>query len=206
MNDFYTDEGNLKFNCHRIDKEIEMGDKNYKDLFIWREKLYQLKLIGAYPNGIGFGNISVKAQNKHFIISGTGTGNLPDLKKQHFTQVTSWSFSSNSLECIGKINASAESLSHAVFYEFLPEVGAVIHIHNLKMWEKGLYKFPTTSEKIEYGTPEMAGEIQKILSGIGPDEEKILVMGGHKEGLFFWGESLDEAGKTVISCYNSFGC
>ncbi|MDB4583690.1 class II aldolase/adducin family protein, partial [Draconibacterium sp.] len=149
--------------------------------------MFESDLIGAYANGVGYGNLSVRATIDSFYISGTASGRLPVLEEKHYALVNSWSFKENSLICTGNINASAESLSHAAIYESLPKVGAVIHIHHKEMWDKLFNQLLTTSPDVLYGTPEMAKEIQGIVITIKPDQESVLVMGGHEEGIIAWG-------------------
>ncbi len=166
--------------------------------------MYELNLIGVNSEGIGFGNISARAGLNSFYISGTATGSFPALEEKHFALVNSWSFNNNSLTCEGKINASAESLSHAAIYETLPEVGAVIHIHHKKMWQHYLYSLPTTTPGIQYGTPEMAHEIQNVILNENTLQNSILVMGGHEEGLIAWGKTLDGAGELILKYFRLF--
>ena len=100
--------------------------------------------------------------------------------------------------------ASAESLTHAAVYEALPEVGAVVHVHSLWLWEKLLNNYPTTSVKIEYGTPEMALAVQSLAAERGQKEEKIIIMGGHREGILAFGKNLEEATTQIINIYNRY--
>jgi L-ribulose-5-phosphate 4-epimerase len=197
-------EGFIKFNCKRIEEIISLPENTFESLTKWRQSMFETCLIGVYSDGVGYGNISVRATPQSFYISGTATGRLPALEEKHYSHVNSWSFSENSLICTGTISASAESLSHAIIYETLPDVGAVIHIHHKGMWEKYVYHMPTTSQKILYGTPDMAKEIKKIIITLKPDQDPILVMGGHDEGIIVWGKTLDNAGETVLKYYNSF--
>lgn len=166
--------------------------------------MFDYGLIGVNSDGIGYGNISVRVDAKSFYISGTATGRLPVLEEKHYVLVNSWSFNQNSLECTGVINASAESLSHAAIYESIPNVGAVIHIHNKGMWDKYLNLLITTSPDVAYGTPEMAKEIKNIVTMAQSDQDSILVMGGHEEGIVAWGETLDVAGQVILKYYKSF--
>ncbi|NQU54479.1 MAG: class II aldolase/adducin family protein [Bacteroidetes bacterium] len=197
-------EGFIKFNCKRIEGNTCLPAKTFEALTKWRQIMYESCLIGAYSNGIGYGNISIRATADNFYISGTATGRLPALEEKHYPLVNSWSFSKNSLKCTGSINASAESLSHAIIYESLPDVGAVIHIHHKGMWDKYLNHTATTSADVPYGTPEMAKEIQKIIMAIKPNQDPVLVMGGHEEGIIVWGRTLDDAGEIVLKYYKSF--
>ncbi len=197
-------EGYIKFNCERTDENIIIPKKIFEILSKWREKMFELGFIGVYSNGIGYGNISVRADVNSFYISGTATGSLPVLEEKHYALVNSWSFTKNSLSCSGMKNASAESLSHAAIYESLPDVGAVIHIHHKGMWDKYLNTLLTTSPDILYGTPEMATEIQRIVKNVNPELDNILIMGGHEEGIITWGKTLVDAGDLILKYFQSF--
>ncbi len=195
-------EGYIKFNCNWEQKKIQIQDEIFVQLEAARTQLYELGLIGMYPDGIGFGNISVKsAESSSFIITGSATGQFAKLEPKHFALVTGYNFNLNAISCTGQTKASAESLSHAAIYETLPEVGAVVHIHCLSLWEKLLNVLPTTSAEIEYGTPEMAGAIRELISEMKSDE-KVIVMGGHREGILAFGQNLDEATSEIIKIYN----
>jgi len=199
-----TGEGYIKYTCERIDENISIPVKVFDSLSKWRLKMYEYGFIGVYPNGIGYGNISARADASSFYISGTATGSLPVLEEKHYALVNSWSFNQNSLKCTAMVNASAESLSHAAIYESLPHVGAVIHIHHKGLWDKYLNSLLTTSTDVLYGTPEMAREISNIVQTVKLNQDSILVMGGHEEGIVSWGETLDEAGEVVLKYYQKF--
>ncbi|HPD81848.1 MAG TPA: class II aldolase/adducin family protein [Candidatus Pacearchaeota archaeon] len=191
-------EGYIKFSCNRIGNS---SPKNIININRWRDKLYSLKLIGMYENGVGFGNISIR-HKKGFIITGSKTGGIERLTNKYYTKVTDYNFEKNSLNCTGEIDASSESLTHAAVYQSDSEIKAVIHVHNLGLWEKLIDKIPTTNKKVEFGTPEMAKEILRLYQETDVKKKKILVMGGHKEGIICFGKSLDEAGSILIKYYN----
>ncbi|MBA4408677.1 MAG: class II aldolase/adducin family protein [Bacteroidota bacterium] len=196
-------EGYIKFNCVWDQKEIGIPEDLFQTLENSRSRLYELGLIGMYPDGIGFGNISVRSDDGSFIITGTATGQFAHLNQSHYAIVSGYNFGQNSITCAGITKASAESLTHAAVYEALPEVGAVVHIHCLWLWEKLLNEYPTTSGEIEYGTPEMAVAIQQLISGMNVDE-KIIVMGGHREGILAFGSDLNEVTPEIIKIYNEY--
>lgn len=191
------DEGYIKFNCNWI-KAAPCSSLKIEEINSWRDRLYNYGLIGAYANGIGFGNISIRSDNNTFIITGSATGILEKLNENHYVKVNEYDFSQNSLTCMGPIKASSESLTHAVIYESSPETQAVIHIHNLNMWEKYIHKEPTTRSNVSYGTPEMAHEIKRLFKETDVALKKFIVMAGHEEGIIVFGSSLDEAGKVLI--------
>jgi L-ribulose-5-phosphate 4-epimerase len=193
----------VKFNCNWI-KEKPLHTKWIKELNQWRDVLYNSKLIGAYENGIGYGNLSVRFNQQHFIISGTATGNYKQLSAKHYAKVTDYDLTENSLTSLGPIKASAESLTHAAVYEHDSNINAVIHIHHLGLWEKLINKVPTTNESIEYGTTAMAFEIFRLFDETNLSEQKIFVMAGHKEGIVAFGKNLSEAGKIILTELNKY--
>jgi len=195
------DEGYIKFNCTWI-KDKPVTEIITNNINAWRDRLFDLGLIGAYKNGIGYGNISIRMDNNCFLITGSTTGNISKLNENHYTVVSKYNLEQNSLNCIGPIKASSESLSHAAIYDCKPSTNAVIHIHDLKLWNKLLNVFQTTRSSISYGTPEMALEIKRLLAASDIKKKNTIVMGGHKEGILVFGKSLDEAGNRVVKLIN----
>jgi ribulose-5-phosphate 4-epimerase/fuculose-1-phosphate aldolase len=197
-------EGYIKFNCHWKQQEIEVPEQLFRSMQKERSRLYALGLIGMYPDGIGFGNISVRINDGQFLITGSSTGQFLKLNRTHFALVDGYSFAGNSISCIGLTKASAESLTHAAVYEVSSETGAVVHIHCRWLWDKLLNILPTTSPEIEYGTPEMADTVKKLVAETSSHFEKIIIMGGHQEGILAFANSLEEATSTIINIYNRY--
>jgi len=192
------DEGYIKFNCKRIPSDDIPLDK-VVNLNVWRKIMYDKGLIGMYPDGIGFGNISIRCDENTFLISGTATGGIADLDNSHYVLVTDYDLASNRLTCKGSINASSESLTHALIYESSPSTNAVIHIHNLELWKRLMNEVPTSNEQVPYGTPEMANEIKRLFEETSLSNEKIIVMGGHEEGIICFGKNLEEAANVLLN-------
>jgi L-ribulose-5-phosphate 4-epimerase len=191
--------GSIKFHCNWIAAE-PVEEKMIVEINHWRDVLFNHKLIGVYPNGIGYGNISIRLNEKEFLISGTSTGHLETLTNEHYSTVISCNFIENDLTCKGPIKASAESMTHAAVYLMDPYVKAIIHVHNKKMWDTLLNKIPTTSTSVEYGTPQMALEIKRLFNETNLIEKKLLVMGGHEEGVISFGKDMEEAGALILLC------
>ena len=192
------DEGYIKFDCTWIDAPLP-ANLPIDALNTWRQKLYKQQLIGAYNDGVGYGNISCRLDDKTFLITGTKTGNIGNLTAEHFTHVTGYNFTDYVISCRGPVKASSESLTHSIIYASLPEVNAVVHIHHPGLWQKMLNKAPTTSVEAAYGTPEMALEISRLLKSIDTNGKKIIVMAGHEAGLISFGKDLAEAaGKFLV--------
>ncbi len=198
-------EGYIKFNCDWKHIEFPFPWKIYNQLESERSKLYELGLIGMFPDGIGFGNISVRnGKGNSFIITGSATGGFSRLKQSDYALVTNLNINENTIFCTGLTKASSESLTHAAVYGSIPEAGAVVHVHCLWLWEKLLNKYPTTSSEIEYGTPEMANTVGQLATEIKNSEEKIIAMGGHREGILVFGSNLFEASSQIINIYNRY--
>lgn len=196
------DEGYIKFNCIWEPGDFEFPEPLWQSLSHWRSKLYALNLVGAYDNGIGFGNISVRTQGEQFIITGSATGTKENLSRADYAWVTQYHIDQNQVESTGQTKASSETMTHAALYESSPEIQAVIHIHHLGLWEKLKGQIPTTDDNAAFGTPDMAREIIRLYHESDLPETKMLVMGGHQEGLISFGKDLDEAGEVLLRFYS----
>jgi L-ribulose-5-phosphate 4-epimerase len=191
------EKGIIKFACNWT-KSKPLHDEQIKELNKWRNILYQLRLVGADSNNVGYGNLSIRFDNKTFIITGTATGKIKTLQSKHYTLVTNYNFEDNSLKCTGPVQASSESLTHAAIYEVCNQIKAVIHFHSKELWKKYINKFPTTAPEIEYGTIQMVNEIYRLSGKKGFFKEGIVVMAGHESGIITFGKDIDEAGNYVL--------
>ena len=200
MSLIHPTEGSLKFTCHRSPGAIGIPGELFEVLNHWRQVMWEKNLIGIYPDGIGYGNISVRIPGSNqFCISGTATGGLNELTMDDYALVERCDPDLNTVWCRGQINASAESMSHAAIYNTIPWAAAVVHIHNRPLWDKYLNLLPTTSTEVEYGTTAMAGEITRILSLPETLQKKVMVMGGHEEGIISFGQTLEEAASLILN-------
>lgn len=174
------------------------------DLIHWRNRLYQLGLIGVYPDGIGFGNLSGRIHQTDFFITGTGTGRVNTLTRDHFCTVTAFNIAANQVACSGPVPASSEAMSHAAVYVAEPTAAVVIHVHHLGMWQKLYDRIPTTDPAAEAGTPAMGFAIARLLAdGVSGE---VFVMGGHREGLMAFGETAEQAGTRILDLFAVHGC
>ncbi len=188
----------IKFNCRWLD-EKPLDYKWLKDLNVWRSRLFKAGLIGVYPDGIGYGNMSVRYQRTKFIITGTATGKLQKLNARHYTQVTDYSLDKNRVTCVGPVKASSESLTHALLYETDKDINAVFHVHHRGIWKELMNVVPTTKKNIEYGTVSMAVEMRRLFRDTDVAVQKMFVMAGHEEGIVTFGKTMDEAGEKILN-------
>ena len=198
----HDEKGYVQFRCEWTRAAPPAGPP-IAELIAWRNRLHQLGLIGVYPDGIGFGNISGRLPGGGFVISGTATGAVPVAGPEHFTEVLWSDAAANALICRGPVAASSESLSHAAVYEADPVVRVVMHIHHLKMWQELRGVIPTTALSAEAGTPPMADAIRELVRAGVPGG--LFVMGGHREGLVSFGRTADEAGGRLLGAPHCTG-
>ncbi len=185
------DESYIKFKC-RWEKTPPFEKSKVSEINAWRNRLYAAGLLGAHPDGVGFGNISMRTSpSGRFIITGSATGKRKILDGSGYSEVSNVDFENNTVECAGPVMPSSESMTHAAVYAVLPEINAVMHIHSGKMWNELKGKIPQTGEDAPYGTPEIAFEVMRVLRE-NPDL-RIIVIGGHKDGLLSFGRDFDEA-------------
>jgi len=193
------DEGVIKFNCVWNPAQ-PLPETELQDLLSVRQKLFSLNLIGVYPDGISFGNLSRRIpESRAFIISGSQTGHLREVSPEHFSTVTDFDIALNRVMCEGPVKASSESLTHAMLYELFPAVNAIVHVHSREMWTRLKGIVPTTAENVSYGTPEMARQMKTLRDTKRLEQARILVMAGHEDGIVTFGENLLAAQKVLLS-------
>jgi len=186
------DEGVIKFNCIRH-PGVPFYEDQLRELMEIRTELFDLELIGIYPDGIGFGNVSQRWNRTEFVITGSATGSIPVLTPEHFSLVIEASPAKNQVTCVGSVKASSESLTHALIYRFKPFVGAIIHTHHKGMWEFFMGEVPTTPAEVPYGTPAMCDAVKQLFEETDVEEQKFFVMAGHEDGVIAFGEDLPSA-------------
>lgn len=169
-----------------------------------RTELHDLGLIGILPDGIGYGNVSVRLNGSdRFIISGTATGGKRVLELTDYCCVDSFDVLRNEVFCTGRIRASSESMSHGVVYQANPAVGCVIHVHH-----QGLFRFmlandfARTSEQAAYGTPRIAQETMQLVRD-SATADGLFVMAGHEDGVIAYGTDVEAARQRLLQLYQS---
>ncbi len=170
------------------------------ELETWRRPLYAAGLIGHYDElGVGFGNLSVRAGDATFVITGTQTGHLDITTGEHYALVTRTDVASNTVWSSGPVEASSEAMTHAAIYALSDAIQAVVHVHSRELWTRYGNVLPTTDAAVAYGTPEMAAEFARLWSQHRFRNDGLAVMAGHEEGIVSIGTSLREATKRVLA-------
>ncbi len=197
-------EGMIKYQLQHNHKQV-LTPQQITDINQVREKLWELKLIGIYPEnhpktpGVGYGNVSKRyTLDGQFIITGTQTGHLKHLTTKHYAIVTDYNIEQNTIYSKGQTRPSSEALTHAAIYEIAPNIKWVIHVHHRMLWEHAQnLNLPTTPPNAEYGTPQLARAIQNTYNEI-PETTKPVVLLGHEEGILSWGENKEIALQKIL--------
>lgn len=183
----------IKFSCERVAAEITSFG-GLAELNAYRRNLFDLHLIGVDPDGIGFGNLSVRdGATANFYITGSATGGIHELALAECAKVVACDFETNRVRYEGSAIPSSESPTHAAIYKSDATAGAVIHCHDSKLWTALLTQGPTTSKAAGYGTPQLAYEIMELFKHTDVQSRKIVVMAGHERGIVTFGKDLEEA-------------
>ncbi len=178
-------------------------------LIAWREILSLTRLVGQDRDryeGAGYGNVSVRVGRpgkglgrRSFLITGTQTSGKRCVGLPDFCIVERYELERNHLVSRGPVKPSSESLTHGAVYDLGPHIRCVLHAHTPALWARRLdLGLPETAPEVEYGTPAMAREVQRLYREGLLAERRILAMGGHEDGIVAFGRSPDEAGGTLI--------
>ena len=196
------DEGYTKYSVDWTRTPLS-PDPVFDELDNARRRLLAAGLIGHDDvHDVGFGNISVRTADQ-FIISGTQTGHLASTTHEHYARVTSANVEQNRVSCTGAVQASSESMTHAAIYAAAPAVGAIVHVHDQRLWETSLDRLPATGPEIAYGTPAMAHELERLLDETPFLNDGLAVMAGHDGGLIAIGRNLGVATDRMLDYQNT---
>ncbi len=177
----------------------------------WRDRLWQEGLIGQQAgryDGYAYGNVScrlppfdVAPGQRSFLISGSQTGNLPQLDARHYAVVSTCDIRQNRVTAYGPLEPSSEALTHAMLYDQDDGIRVVFHVHSPAIWQAvdstGL---PVTAADIAYGTPEMAQEVARLFRETRVGQQQIFAMGGHEDGVIAFGSTAQQAGGILLDC------
>lgn len=201
------EEGVIKFNL-RFTRHTPVSLESFTDLNRWRGLLWQQALIGQDParyGGYGFGNVSQRLPQsperdgrRAFLVSGSQTGKLPELRDEHYAVVTACDPANNRIEARGPIRPSSESLTHGIVYDLSNDIRVVLHVHSPDIWSAAArLGLPVTAASVAYGTPAMALEVKRLFRETDVREQGIFSMGGHEDGIVAFGKTADEAGSCL---------
>ncbi len=196
------EEGYIKFECIWEQRSISIPLIPLTLMNKWRSHLKELDMIGQLESGQGFGNLSFRnPDGEGFFISGNNTGHLDFLEPEDVAFVEKTDLEKNTVWSCGKVKPSSEAINHSVFYQANPTIKSVVHIHCNDIWKKNLNKLATTSLMAGYGTVALAKEIQELIKKQDDSMLPIIIISGHKDGIFAFGRNINIVGETILKAY-----
>lgn len=166
-----------------------------------RSELFHLGLIGVYPDGVGYGNVSIRASGNQFVITASATGSHSALQRDQFSLVESFSVEQNRVQSRGSLSASSESMTHGAIYEANRDVNCVIHIHSRRLFDHLIKQaWLATSADIPYGTPAMARQVARLVAAQ-PGLPVLFAMAGHAEGIIAYGADVPSTQALLLATY-----
>jgi hypothetical protein len=177
------------------------------ELNAWRMIFRALGLLGQDPDrygGFGFGNLSRRVRSPDsgsnaFVVSGTQTGGLPELRPEHYVTVLECDASLNRVTASGPIRPSSESLTHGLLYQADPAIEWVMHLHSPEIYVcQATLDLPVTACQALCGTPLMAEEVARVHGALFAQDPGLIVMGGHQDGILAYGTDAHRTGGLVV--------
>jgi L-ribulose-5-phosphate 4-epimerase len=198
MNQPGEKEGVVKYAFEHVRRPLA-ASAELAELLAWRARLFARRLIGADPDGLGYGNLSARLYTSpRYLISGSQTSGLEQVDGRHFAEVTVVDLDRNFLRCVGETQASSEALTHAALYAADPEIRGVVHVHSQPIWQRHRHRLPTTRDDVAYGTPQMAHEVIRLHRRGPVGHHGVIIMGGHQDGVIAFGPSLGQAAQAIL--------
>ena len=191
-------EGYIKFTIHLTPGDVPWSD-GLARLNALRTELHDRGLVGVLPDGVGYGNVSLRvADSAQFIISGTATGGKRELAAADYCRVDAFDPAANEVRCTGRLRASSESMSHGAVYAAEPAVNCVLHAHSRALFEFMLANgFPRTPVDAAFGTPALAAAVARLVRA-GGTPAGVFATAGHEDGVIAYGRNVAEAGRILL--------
>lgn len=192
------DDGYIKYSSERRDGTVPESAQ-LDALNQARTSLFDLGLIGVYPDGIGYGNLSIRASGDQFIITASATGGNRTLHREQYCLVEAFSAEQNHVQSRGVLPASSEAMTHGAIYAANPAVYCVVHVHNRLLFDYWLAnKRLATPANIPYGTPAMARAVSHLAMAQ-PKLPVLFAMAGHDEGIVAYGADVATAHALLLT-------
>ncbi len=187
-------EGYVKYSCeHHSAPAPEHPD--LAELDALRTGLFDAGLLGQMPDGVGFGNVSVR-DGEGFVITATATGSARILGEDGYSRVEFCLPAQNAVRSRGPLPPSSEALSHHAVYAASPSARCVAHVHSRQLFDRLLAEgVPATPPDAAFGTPQLARTIAELVA-LRP-QEGVIVTAGHEEGLIVYGPSVAAVGEMI---------
>lgn len=180
------------------------------ELVGWRAVLARLDLVGQHADrygGAGYGNLSGRVGPfpgargaRPFVVSGTQTGGHRCASIDDFAWVRCYDIAANRVESAGSVPPSSESMTHGAIYDLGAHIRFVFHGHCPVVWHGArALGLPMSDPAVAYGTVAMAREVERLAQRTALLERRLLVMGGHEDGVIAFGRTAADAGTALVA-------
>lgn len=198
-------EGVIKFQLD-FNQQAALQAADVAEINSWRAIMLQLGMLGQTPlryDNYGFGNISQRfGGHNRFIISGTQTGGIGQMRAADYALVTLCQPGQNRIVAIGETKPSSEAMTHGQLYQLSGDINFVIHAHCPQIWQQAsALGLAQTRAEVPYGTVAMAEEVARLFGETNVLQQGIFSMAGHEDGVVAFGHSAEQAAQQLISVY-----
>lgn len=172
----------------------------------WRTIMLQLGMLGQTPlryDNYGFGNISQRyGQSNQFIISGSQTGGITQMRAADYALVTQCQPEQNRIVAVGETKPSSEAMTHGQLYLLSADINFVIHAHCPQIWQQAaMLGLAQTGADVPYGTVAMTEEVARLFGASDVLQQGVFTMAGHEDGVVAFGVSAEAAASRLVGVY-----
>ncbi|MDP7323628.1 MAG: class II aldolase/adducin family protein [Candidatus Woesearchaeota archaeon] len=177
-----------------------------EELLYLRDVHHKMGWIGYKPFRYTeiFGNVSqwidegVFGKKPGLLITGTGTGVKERIWGGDFAMVPDVDEDNFVITSYGPSGPSAEAGTHMKVSELMGRPKFICHPHAI-MWRlHKFFSYLTTVEGVDYGTKEMVQEFDRLLPLHQAKSDRLVIMGGHLDGIVSWGDTVEDAMKPLL--------
>jgi len=182
----------IKFGCNKTGESFK-PDGRLDELDKWVWFLAELGLAPVHAEG-AYGNHSFRLRQDSFVITRTGMTPRSQTCVDDYCLVEGFDKPNGTFSVRGKHEPSSESVLHLFIYRAFPWVATVMHGHsNLLNRYAQVLGIPVTSEKLPYGTLELADSAVEVIGEPTP----FIILRDH--GFVAMGHDIDTTGKLVLA-------
>lgn len=202
-------EGVIKFQLD-FSPQPALSAADVAEINSWRAIMLQLGMLGQTPqryDNYGFGNISQRfgqrfGADNRFVISGTQTGGIVQMRAADYALVTLCLPEQNRIAAKGETKPSSEAMTHGQLYQLNRDINFVIHAHCPQIWQlASALGLVQTRAEVPYGTVAMAEEVARLFGDTDVLQQGIFTMAGHEDGVVAFGGSAQQAAQRLICVY-----
>lgn len=162
----------------------------------FKSAITQIFAFGMF-NGLEDGSLSMRIDSRRILCTATKTGKMPHtFTPDRLVLIESFDPATNTIDWVGTRAPSSSSPWHAMLYNVLPDVQAVVHTHSRFMtYSSSPDALAVRSSRyIRYGEPAVFESVRHILE---KNNNRVAILQGHGEVAV--GSSLQEALDAAIS-------